>query len=97
MSQAISGSMDLKFRRAEMFTFVRLIESVPQFEHVQVLSITRAVESVGDGVEPAEDAGDSAEIELLVEASLVIRRIELDTNSSQLFFGEELAAATVSE
>jgi hypothetical protein len=81
----------------EMLTFVRLLESVPQFEHVQVLSITRAVESVGDGVEPAEEAGDSAEIELQVEASLVIRRIELDTNSSQLFFGEELAAATVSE
>jgi hypothetical protein len=34
----------------EMLAFVRLLEDVPQFEHVQVLSITRASGSIGDGV-----------------------------------------------
>ena len=88
---AVSAASD---EYAEMLAFVRLLEDVPQFEHVQVLSITRATGSIDDGVEPAEQAGGGVEIKMQVKASLVIRRIEIEIDDSQLFIGEELAAVT---
>jgi len=70
-----------------------LLEDVPQFEHVQVLSLGReAAVSASDGSEPAEQAGGGVVLESEVDASLVITRIKID--DSQLLVGEELAAVT---
>lgn len=77
----------------EMLAFIRLLEDVPQFEHVQVLSLGReAAVSASDGSEPAEQAGGGVVLESEVDASLVITRIKID--DSQLLVGEELAAVT---
>lgn len=75
----------------EMLVFIRLLEDVPQFEHVQVLSLGRdAAMSAEDGSEPSAEAGGSLVLESEVEASLVITRIKIDDN--QLLAGEELVA-----
>ena len=75
----------------EMLAFIRLLEDVPQFEHVQVLSLGRdAAMSAEDGSEPSAEAGGSLVLESEVEASLVITRIKIDDN--QLLAGEELVA-----
>jgi len=76
----------------EMLAYVRMLEDVPQFEHVQVLNIARQSESTEDGVEPSQQAGGPVLLELLVEASLVITRIEIDDR--ELLEGEELAAVS---
>ncbi|MDG0866390.1 hypothetical protein [Candidatus Lucifugimonas marina] len=74
----------------EMLAFIRLLEDVPQFQHVQVLSMGRdAAVSSGDGSEPAAQGG-SVVLESEVEASLVITRIKIDDN--QILVGEELVA-----
>ena len=75
----------------EMLAFVRLLEDVPQFEHVQVLSLGRdAAMSAEDGSEPSAEAGGSVVLESEVEASLVITRMKID--DSQLLDGGELVA-----
>ena len=76
----------------EMMAYIRLLEDVPQFDHVQVLSITRqGATGFSDG-EPSAQSGEPAIIEMVVKASLVIRRIEID--DSHFLIGEELAAVT---
>lgn len=77
----------------EMLAYIRLLEDIPQFEHVQVLNLGRESASLGDGSsEPAEQSGGTAVIELKINVSLVITRIEID--DSQPLVGEELAAVT---
>jgi hypothetical protein len=79
----------------EMLAYIRLLEDVPQFDHVQVLSITRAGASDDSEDEPSGESGAPVIIETFVEASLVINRIEID--DSQLLVGEELAVVTESK
>lgn len=75
----------------EMLAYIRLLEDVPHFEHVQVLNLGRETEDSGQGEgEPAQQSGGSATIETFIEASLVISRIEID--DSLILMGEELAA-----
>lgn len=75
----------------EMLAFIRILEDVPQFEHVQVLTVGRdAALSSEDGLEPAQQSGGEADLTTDVEASLVITRIKID--DSELLLGEELAA-----
>ncbi len=78
----------------EMFEYIRLLENVLQFEHVQVLSITRRSASVASEGEPVQRPEGSPAIDMQVEASLVITRVEID--NSQIIDGEELAAAVES-
>jgi hypothetical protein len=81
---------------AEMLAYIRLLEDIPQFEHVQVLALGRESASfIDDGAEPATQSGGIAEIELAVTVSLVITRVEID--DTQLLEGEELAAVNDSE
>jgi hypothetical protein len=75
----------------EMLAYIRLLEDVPQFEHVQVLSIGRET-TTESGEEPSQQTGEPTLIEREVEASLVITRIEID--NSQPLVGEELAVVT---
>ncbi len=91
----------------EMLAYIRLLEDVPQFVRVQVSSLGRETTAEpDDDLEPSPlgggtlfggtpdegtpDDGTNA-IEQLVEASLVITRIEID--DSELLPGDELAAA----
>jgi hypothetical protein len=79
----------------EMMAYIRLLEDVPQFDHVQVLSITRqSTASAVDG-EPSAQSDDPELTEMVVRASLVIRRIEID--DSQPLVGEELVVVTESK
>ena len=73
----------------EMLAYVRLLEDVPQFEHVQVLSLTR---STSGGMDSGQQDGGAMVIETLIKASLVITRIEID--ESQILSNQELALVT---
>lgn len=79
----------------EMLAYIRLLEDVPQFDHVQVLSISRTGPNDDSDEESSAQAGEPVLFESFIEASLVINRIEID--DSQLLVGEELAVVTESK
>ncbi|MBN4065008.1 hypothetical protein JYU04_04650, partial [Dehalococcoides mccartyi] len=80
----------------EMLGYIRLLESIPQFEHVQVLNLVREASGGGGGNgEPAQQSGGTALIEIKVVVSLVISRVEIE--NSQPLIGEELAVFNIFE
>ncbi len=75
-----------------LLAYIRLLEDVPQFVHVQVLNLGKVQ---GNGLEPANESGGAAVVESTIKMSIEITRIQLD--DSQLLPDQELAIASNQE
>jgi hypothetical protein len=73
-----------------LLAYIRLLEDVPQFVHVQVLNLGQiAGDSSGSDLEPSEQSGEPVEVKTAIAMSIEITRIEID--DSELLSDEELA------
>ena len=73
-----------------LLAYVRILENVPQFVHVQVLNIGQVSgDGSNTGREPSKISGKSVEVENVIELSMRITRIEIA--ESALRSEEELA------
>ncbi|MEE8045762.1 MAG: hypothetical protein V3T49_02870, partial [Dehalococcoidia bacterium] len=76
-----------------LLAYIRLLEDVPQFVHVQVLKLGETSSGGADGgygMEPSELNGGPAEVATRVAMSVKITRVKID--NSQLLSDEELVA-----
>ena len=76
---------------SRLLAYVRILEDVPQFVHVQVLNMGQVSgDGSNSGGEPADVFGEPVEVETVIELSIQITRIEIA--ESALRSEEELAA-----
>jgi hypothetical protein len=74
-----------------LLAYVRILEDVPQFVHVQVLTMGQVSGSDSDSeFEPVDLSGEPTEIKTVIELSIQITRVEIA--ESALRSEEELAA-----
>ena len=77
-----------------LLAFIKRLDEIPQFVHVQILNLGRASDADGwSGLEPAVEFGGATAVGSGVKMSVEITRIELDEGEERVFPDEELAVA----
>ena len=75
--------------------FIRLLDEIPRFEHVQILNLSQVTgNETRSGLEPAIESGGATVVQAIVKMSIEITRVEPDTDEDQIFSDEELAVAS---
>ena len=79
-----------------LLAYVRMLEDVPQFVHVQVLNMGQVSGDASNSEqEPVEISGEPVEVETVIELSIQITRVEIDETA--LRSEEELAVVIEAE